>query len=619
MTVATTLPAQAVAPVPDYPGTVAEGFLQTVQRYPQRIAVRSVDGETSLTWLQVRRRVECLAAGLQRLGVRRGDTVALLLKNRPEFLLADVAAMCLGAAPFSLYTSLPAVQIVPQLHNADARLVITESVFLPQILEARESCPELRHVVVLDGGAPPQTTAWAQLETAAGDFDLDAAVAAVAPEDLATLVYTSGTTGPAKGVELPHAALVAAVRTSSLLLGRNPESRFLSWLPTAGMAERITSHYIPLINGGTVTYCSDPRLAAEALPKAAPHIFFAPPRFWERLRLAIEARWASLPPADRSAMERALRIGLEKLRLEQAGRPVPLQCLDDWRRADRELFAPLRRSLGLGADDLYVASGGASAPVALLEFFHAIGLPLDEAYGLTESSSFGTRNPRGGQRLGTVGKAQPGVDVRLAGDGEILIRAPAMMRGYRKRPDATAAAIGPEGWLHTGDIGSIDAQGYFRILDRKNDVIANSFGKKMSPANIEAALTASGPFISQAVVIGDGRNYNVALLTLDCAHAVAWALENGLDDPNDVEALARDPLLIAVVDAQVRRASERLARVEQIKKFDIVGGEWLPGSDEVTPTMKIRRRVIAQKYAARIEALYAQEGAGRAHQAVGKG
>lgn len=594
------------APASPNPGTVVSEFLRTVQEHPDVVAVRTVDGASSLTWMQVRQRVASLAAGLRRLGVRHGDTVALMLKNRPEFLVADAAVMCLGAAPFSIYATSPVGQIVEALENSDARVILCEHAFLPQILEASVLWPNLENVIVLEGGTTAGTLDWAQVEAGAKGFDLDAAVALVRPHDLAAIVYTSGTTGPAKGVELTHASIVTIARTNHLLLACAPTNRYLSWLPTAGMAERITTHYVPLIYGGTVSFCDDTRLVAQALPKVSPHVFFAPPRFWEKLMGAIEAQWAGLPESERAAVTQALAAAIEKVRLEQAGEPVPSALAARCDQAERDLFAPLRQRLGLGAENLYACSGGAAASKPLLEFFFALGLPLDEPYGQTESSALGTRSPRDQIRIGSVGKAQPGVEVMLAVDGEILIRSQATMRGYRKQTDATGATKDEQGWLHTGDLGTVDADGYFRIVGRKKDTIINSFGKNMSPVNIESALTMAGPFVCQAVVVGEARNYNVAVLTVDSEYVKTWAKRNGLSSPEDISALVRDPRVRVEVEREVKLANEKLARVEQIKKFHIAGGEWLPGSLEVTPTMKLKRRVIADQYASDIEALYAE-------------
>jgi long-subunit acyl-CoA synthetase (AMP-forming) len=353
-----------------------------------------------------------------------------------------------------------------------------------------------------------------------------------------------------------------------------------------------------------VYYCDDPRAAADALPVARPHIFFAPPRFWEKMRDAIEARWARLPPAEHARLADALQAHTDRVRLEQAGEKVPAEMAAYCAQTDLEWFAPLRGHLGLDTENAYRCSGGIAAPPALLTFFYAIGLPLDEVYGQTESSALGTRCPREGVRMGTVGVAQPGIEIELAEDGELLIRSPAIMRGYRKMPELTASTIDSRGWLHTGDIARVDTKGYYQIVDRKKEMIINSFGKNMSPANIEAALTSAGPFISQAVVIGDARPYNVALLTLDKLQLTAWIAQHDIHPHIQPNELVQDPRLLSEVGEEVRRANEQLSRVEQIKKFHMFVNEWLPGAPELTPTMKLKRQVIREKYAAEIEAMY---------------
>ncbi|MHB1699606.1 MAG: AMP-dependent synthetase/ligase [Acidobacteriaceae bacterium] len=594
---------------PRHPDTVVKGFLRTVELYGDLVAVESLDGATQVTWRQVRDRAATLAAGLKRLGVRHNDTVALMLKNRPEFLYADLAIMALGATPFSIYATLPPLQIVPLLDNSDAKIVLCERAFLAQIQGAQQAWPALSTVVLLEGGEPG-TINWTELERPGGDpseFDFEGSVESVRPDDLATIVYTSGTTGPAKGVELPHSSVMAFATIVEYWLRYYPGQRILSWLPTAHTTERVAGHYLPILNGCKITFCDDPMNIMGAVKKVRPHIFFSPPRLWEKLKISIEKQWAALPEAEHNAVRQALDRGLQRVKLEQAEQPLPLDLAKACAEDDAKYFAPVRQAIGLDAEGLFVGSGGAMAPVALVEFFHAIGLPLDEAYGMTESAALGTRSPKDKIRIGTVGKAQPGVEVKLAEDGEILIRHAGVMRGYRKQPQATAEVMDAQGWLHTGDIGTVDADGYFRIVDRKKDIIINSFGKNMSPSNIEAALTGLSGLISQAVVVGDGRNYNVALLTVDTAHVRAWAAAHGKDGV-DVDALCQKPELRAVVDAEIAKANAQLSRVEQIKKYRIVGGEWLPGSDAVTATMKLKRRAILSKYADDIEAMYAEQG-----------
>lgn len=587
-----------------HPDTVVKGFLRTVEQHGDLVAIDSLDGKTRLTWRQVRQRVEVLAAGLSLLGVRRGDTVALMLKNRPEFLFADLAIMSLGATPFSIYATLPAVQIVPLLDNSDATIVLCERTFLAQIQGAQQAWPALATVVLLEGGGGAGTIDWAELEkNGAEGFDFEAAVAEVLPDDLATIVYTSGTTGPAKGVELPHSSVIAFATIVEHWLRFFPGQRILSWLPTAHTTERVAGHYLPLLNGCTITYCDNPMSIMDAVKQVHPHIFFSPPRLWEKVKFGIEKQWAALPEDIQQAVRQALQRAIEKVRLEQKEQSVSAKLAEACAEDDAKYFAPVRKALGLDAEGLFVGSGGAMAPIALVEFFHAIGLPLDEAYGMTESAALGTRSPKGKIRIGTVGKAQPGVEVKLAEDGEILIRHNGVMRGYRKQPEATAEIKDTDGWLHTGDIGTIDADGYFRIVDRKKDIIINSFGKNMSPSSIEGTLTGAGSLISQAVVAGDGRNYNVALLTLDSVHVWAWAMEHV-----SLASLCLIPEVHEAVEAEVARANQQLSRVEQIKKFHIAGGEWLPGSDAVTATMKLKRQAILKKYADEIDALYTDEG-----------
>jgi len=589
---------------PRHSETVVKGFLRTVEQYGDSLAVNSLDGSIRLTWQQVREHVEALAAGLSQLGVSRGDTVALMLKNRPEFLFADLAVMSLGATPFSIYATLPAAQIVPLLDNSDATIVLCERAFLDQVQGAQQEWPALSTVVLLEGGGGAGTIDWTEVEkNGAEDFDFETSVASVRPDDLATIVYTSGTTGPAKGVELPHSSVIAFATIVEHWLRYFPGQRILSWLPTAHTTERVAGHYLPVLNGCTITYCDDTANIMAAVKQVRPHIFFSPPRLWEKIKQGIESQWATLPKDIRLEVQQALQQSLEKVHLEQADQPVPAALEQACAEADAKFFAPVRHSLGLDADGLFVGSGGAKAPTALVEFFHAIGLPLDEAYGMTESAGLGTRSPKGKIRIGTVGKAQPGVEVKLAEDGEVLIRHAGIMRGYRKQPEATAEVKDADGWLHTGDIGTVDADGYFRIVDRKKDIIINSFGKNMSPSSIESVLTNSGSLISQAVVVGDGRNYNTALLTIDSVHLWAWAMEH-----LPVASLCELPEVRKAVEEEVSRANQQLSRVEQIKKFHIVGGEWAPGSEAVTATMKIRRQAILKKYADVIETMYGEEG-----------
>jgi long-chain acyl-CoA synthetase len=585
--------------------TLAEAFRITAAERGDAVAVRTRGGEVAWTWTQLRSRVDALAGGLAGLGVERRDTVALLLANRPEFHLCDLAAMALGATPFSIYQTYTPDQIAHVVADAGARVLVTEPAFLDTVLAARAQLPGLEHVVVLDATEVPEgCLRLDEVEGSNPGFDVDAAVAAVDAEDVLTLIYTSGTTGPPKGVQLVHRNLLAAVRAIESLV-RFPEgSRVISWLPAAHIAERAAHHYLPIVFGLQVTCCPNPREVVAYLPEVRPQWFFAVPRIWEKLKSGLEAMLAGLPEERRGPAQAGLEAALRKVRLEQAGEPVPDALAAAVAAADAGLFAALRVQLGF--DQLAAVNvGAAPTPVEVIEFFHAIGVPVAELWGMSETCGAGCCNPPDRIKIGTVGPPAPGVEVRLAEDGELLVRSDVVMVGYRNLPDQTAEALDAEGWLHTGDIATIDEDGYVTLVDRKKELIISAGGKNMSPANIEATLKASSPLIGQACVVGDRRPYNVALIVLDTDFAPAWAAQQGLE-ATTLEALAADERMRAAVAEGVEAANAKLARVEQIKRFHLVAGDWLPGGEELTPTMKLKRRPIGAKYAAQIDELYAR-------------
>jgi long-chain acyl-CoA synthetase len=563
-------------------GTLAEAFRSTAAAHPDRVAVRTKDDEVSLTWSELRDRVDALAGGLAELGVRRGDTVALMLTNRPEFHIADLAVMTLGATPFSIYATFTREQIEYVVGDAGAKVALIEAAFADRF-------PELEQVLVLEDG-------WPEIEGFEPDWR------AVQPDDLITLIYTSGTTGPPKGVQLTHRNLAAALRATHALIEFPDGAKVISWLPAAHVAERMAHHYLPVAFGMTVTCCPNPREIAGYLPAVRPTWFFAVPRIWEKLKAGMESFLLSGENADRNRAW--LEAAERKVELEQAGEPVPADVAATVEEADRELFAGVRSMLGLH-EAASVNVGAAPTPREVLVFFHAIGIPLAELWGMSETCGAGCCNPPGKVKIGTVGPASPGVELRLGEDGELLMRSDVVMTGYRNAPDKTAEALDAEGWLHTGDIAEIDDDGYVRIVDRKKEIIINAAGKNMSPANIESALKGASPLIGQACVIGDGRPYNTALIVIDADFGPAWAGQQGLES-SDLADLARDERMRAAVQKGVDAANETLARVEQIKKFTLVEGDWLPGGDELTPTMKLKRKPIGAKYVAEIEAMYAR-------------
>jgi long-chain acyl-CoA synthetase len=563
--------------------TVAEAFQLTAAAHPDRLALRLKEDEFAISWREYADKVRRVAAGLAGLGLERGATMALMLTNRPDFHWFDAAAMHLGATPFSVYNTYAADQIQYQLRDAQARILVTEQAFVDRVADLEG----IDHLVVVDDEDG------IDVESQAPDgFDFDAAWRGVEPSDVLTLIYTSGTTGPPKGVQLTHSNLISAVQGFNEVIAFPSDGRVVSWLPMAHIAERSCSHYLPMLLGFTTTDCPDPRQVVAYLPEVRPTWFFAVPRIWEKLKAAIEAGVAAEQDAARKqATEWALDLGLRKVKHEQAGEAVPEELLAEHAKADELVLSKIRERLGLDQVES-VNVGAAPTPREVIEFFHAIGVPLAELWGMSETTGYGTCNPPDRIKIGSVGPVSPGCEIKLAEDGEVLMRGPMITPGYRNQPDKTAEAIDTEGWLYTGDVGEFDEDGYLKIVDRKKELIISAGGKNMSPANIEAKVKAASPVIGQVIAIGDMRPYNVALITLDPDVAPAFAQQHG------------EEAVLAEVDRGVKAANEQMARVEQIKKYEVLANEWEPGGDELTPTMKLKRKPIHQKYEKQIEALY---------------
>ncbi|ANN16160.1 AMP-dependent synthetase [Amycolatopsis orientalis] len=572
-------------------------FQRTVAESGDAVALRTPDDAVSLTWRRYGERVRRLAAGLHALGVRRGDTVALMLANRPEFHLLDVAAFHLGAIPFSIYNTSSAEQIEYLFANAGNRIVVCEERFLPLV-------GKVDRVVCVDG-APEGTISLAELEnTETPGFDFDSAWQAVGPGDVLTLIYTSGTTGPPKGVELTHRNLtysMGAALESPDIAAAVEGGRVLSFLPDAHLANRYFAHYFPIVSAATITCVADPKAVVAALPAVRPTVFLGVPMLWYKIKAGIEQAVAAQPGVRRAIAEWALGTGLSTVHAQAAGAPLSRWSRLRHRVARRLVLDRLLVRMGLDACVLPI-SGAAPIAVDALNFLMATGLPICEGWAMSETSVHGTINPRHAIRPGTVGKAQYGAELRLADDGELLMRSPALMRGYRHDPGRTAEAIDEDGWLHTGDIATIDADGYVSIVDRKKELIINAAGKNMSPSNIENTLKSASALIGSAVAIGDRRPCVVALITLDPDAAAAFAERHGL--PADPAVLAGNPVLRGEIADVVERANARLSRVEQVKEFTVLPVHWEPGGTELTPTMKLKRASIAETYAAEIDALY---------------
>ena len=582
-----------------YAPNLPKAFELTVERLPDDPAIIDAEGNET-TWSELRDRAARIAGGLDALGVGKGDAVAMMLINRPEFVACDLGIVSLGGVPFSIYPTSSPEQIQYVAADAGAKVAIVEKAFLDVFSKAREELPELEHLIVIDSDDGDHTLA--DLEQMNPDFDVSASVEEIGPDDLLTLIYTSGTTGPPKGVQLTHRNLMSLVGGVEDLIDF-PErgAKIISWLPAAHIAERGAHYYLPVIKGVSITICPDPRQIVEFLPKVRPTWFFAVPRIWEKLKAGLEANLASLPDEQAEGARKALDAALQKVRLEQAGESVPDELAAAVAKADEAMFSNLRVALGLD-QVLAVNVGAAPTPLEVLEFFHAIGIPIGELWGMSETCGVATCNPPERVKLGTVGPPMPGTEIRLAEDGEVLVKGDSVMPGYRNLPEKTEETF-EDGWLLTGDIGELDEDGYLRIVDRKKELIINAAGKNMSPANIEAKMKTASPLIGQVIAIGDRRPFNTALITLDPDFAPGWAAKNGLEGKS-LEELASEEATIEAVQAAIDEANEKLSRVEQIKKFKLLPTDWQPGGDELTPTMKLKRKPIAEKYESEIEALY---------------
>jgi long-subunit acyl-CoA synthetase (AMP-forming) len=556
-----TIIAPAANPAPAVPAsehaTLCAAFQATAAAYGERVALRTPGGGVRVTWAEYAGRVQDTAARLATVGVGPGDTVALLLTMRPEVAWVDAAAMHLGAAGLSLYLAGTAAAHAYVLDDADVRVLVTERSLAGLAPALRRACPKLEHVIAIDGDAPG-VTALDELAPAPG-FDLEEAAAAVRPDDRITLMYTSGTTGAPKGVVYSHRRILAAFAGFDSAVPATEWLHAVAFLPFAHAGQRAFGHYRSLLHGSTTTFCPDPAQLPAAIADARPTVLFAPPGVWQRLADGADAALAA-DPAARAAHTRALA----SVRRGDAPTPSP------------ELAA-VRARLGLDRLDQPFVSAAQSAP-EMLQDIHALGVPLMNTYALTELPLNTITRPHPAD-IGTAGRPLPGVEVRLGDDGEVLVRHHASCAGFHRRPSQTAAMFDDEGWAHTGDVGLLDAEGRLTLDGRRDERFATAYGTNIDPVRIEMALRAECPDIAEACVIGDGRPYLVALLTLK----------------GDLAAVA----------AAVERVNAQLPETGRIQRYAVLEDTWAPGSDELTPTLKLRRTAVQSRYADHIEALYA--------------
>ncbi len=594
--------------------TACQQFQETAEANASlpALSIKEGDAWRTLTWADYRQQVMEVATGLIGLGVEHGDYIALLLKNRPEHVIADVAALHSGGVPCSLYYTLQPEQLAYILSNCGAKVIVVDDAESHARIEGiRDQLPALEHVIVVnDAEKLSDVTSWEELrrqgrtqlaEDGGGAFEN--AWRAVNPDDPVTLIYTSGTTGHPKGVVLTHHNLMWLAESLTDLVTFDANPRLISYLPLAHIAERAFSHYTAVRYGAHVHFSPEIEGMLETVQKARPYAFLGVPRVWEKVQAALTAGvQAEEDERRRKLALKALEVGQEVVRIKQRGDAVPLKLKAQHALFEKLVFSKIREKIGLDQCRIPV-SGAAPISEGALTFFAGIGLEICEAYGMTETTAVLSFNPPGQQRIGTVGKVLPGIELRIADDGEVIARGPSMTPGYLKRPEATAELLDEDGWLHTGDLGSLSDDGYLKIIGRKKELIITAGGKNISPNNIEELIKQQHPLIGQVLAVGDNRPFIGALVVLDPEAAPVWAAQVGIDSGSLAE-LSQHPKVLEQVQTAIDAANQHLARVEQVKQWTLLPTEWTPESDELTPTMKLRRSVIHDKYSDAIDALY---------------
>ncbi|WP_134738275.1 AMP-dependent synthetase/ligase [Nocardioides sp. 503] len=566
----------------------------------------------TLTWAEVREHTLDVAAGLMALGVAPGDTVAVMATNRVEHVLADFGAVHAAATPMSIYNTLSPEQVAYVAGHAEPSVVILENAdHLARWGRALDESGSVRKVVVIDAAAVPEGErfeSWDDLvaagraHRAAHTDEVEARHRELTPDSAATILYTSGTTGNPKGVVLSHFNVLYEALSTLEAAGLEGGQRQVSYLPFAHIAERVLGIYGPQVVGGHIHCIGDPSELLAALGEVHPTAFFGVPRVWEKIKTGISAKLAADPdPANVKMVQDSMAAGLAWVEAQEYGGTMTPEVEEAYQAADAAILGFLKLLLGLD-QVTWAASAAAPMPLEVARFMAGLGLKVFDVYGMTETCGAVTANGPTGFKLGTVGRATPGMEIVLGEDGEVLVRGPVNTSGYHRQEEATRALIDADGWVHTGDIGTLDEDGFFSIVDRKKELIITSAGKNIAPSNIENYLKES-PIIGHAMAVGDARPYVVAVLTLDSEVAPAVAQQLGLEF-RDLADLAQKPEILAMAQAAVDAANERLSRPEQVKAFELLPVEWTAESEELTPTLKLKRRVVNKKYSDVLERLY---------------
>ena len=595
--------------------TVCTIFADAVRNWPDRTALRwKRDGEwRQLTWREYGDQVAAATLALRDLGFGPGQFGLIMARNVPEHVIADLAIVHAGGAAISVYNTLAPEQLEYVANHSEATVAFVEDeAFLNKFLAIRASAPHLQRIVLVRGNAPEGVISWDDFMAKgrkayeADPKAFEATWRPVGPEDTLSLIYTSGTTGPPKGVTYSHNNVLWTMEACRRLLNSEGDV-LISYLPLAHVAERFTSQWNGIYLGREVYFCPDPNELLPYLLEARPTLFVGVPRVWEKLMSGIQAGIAAEPDEGKRQMAQgALSAAITAYKLRRDGQPVPPELAAGVERA-QPLFNVLRAKVGLDRCTTPITSTAPCRP-EVHEFWAALGLPLFEVWGMSELTGPATCVPLDNHRAPSIGVPLPGVEVKLGEDGEILVRGGNVMIGYYREPAKTADMVDADGWVHSGDIGTLGPDGHFRIVDRKKELIITSAGKNISPANLEA-LAKSSPIIGQAVAVGDGRKFIAVLVVLDPQIAPAWAKARGVEAKSTAE-LADNPMVVGEIRRALQQANSHLSRVEQFKRFTILPTEWSPESEELTPTMKLKRRVINTKYGPQIEAMYGDQPGG---------
>ncbi|MEU6784078.1 AMP-dependent synthetase/ligase [Nonomuraea angiospora] len=591
--------------------TVCERLGHAAEQHPDAPAYSDPDGDgwTTLTYAQARQRVLEIAAGFVALGLEPGESVAVMMVNRSEHVLADLGAVHAGGVGCTVYSTFAPEQIAFVAGDVAARYaVLGGPAELARWQPVLSQLDGLRRIIMLEGAPEDERfMSWedflelGRARLAADPAEVESRMSAVTPDDVVTVLYTSGTTGMPKGVPLTHANVFYEVAATDRITDLPVRGTQISYLTYAHIAERILSLYLPLVKVSHVHFCTDLANLGKTLGQVRPMMFFGVPRVWEKMMARLLAVLATQPEEQQAAVRQAMRAGVAYVEAGQYGRTITPEIQAAYEQADASLLSIIRGMIGFDRAE-WTATGAAPLPAEVQHFYAGLGLKVIDVYGMTETTGAFTGNSPSCYRLGTVGRAEPGVEIRIAGDGEILTRSPLNTRGYVNRPEATAELIDDGGWLHTGDIGTVDEDGFYRVVDRKKELIITAGGENISPAEIENHLKEH-MLVGQALAYGDNRPHPVALLTLDGEVAPGWAQARGIAFASLAE-LAEHPEVMKEVETAVEAANAKLARVQQVKRWALLGTEWTAETEELTPSLKLKRRIIHAKYADVIEGLY---------------